>query len=298
MEEEKLSVIVRGFRDASDDELRGGIVRRGYEKELARLLVRSLGREAAALFAVENSEIPDAEGVLTQVRGLAPSGASGARFAEYFSELYKKSFGSLRLGDMFVNEADEEGNSPSPGIAFVSGGSIDYAYKLFAEKLVFAEKPTPIHTQRLSAACDAVMGTEAGYAIIPIRSAADGKLRSFYRVIDGYDLKIASVCTIGTDENEMRYALCMRSYRPFSEMPGYVEIALPADGEEALAAAVAAKALGYTLLDMSSAPSERDGEIYSFTFAAKRDPLPLVLYMNLYHPRYTLTGLYDILSER
>lgn len=298
MDQVKLSVIERGFRDASEDELRAATVRRGYEKELARLLLRELGEDARSLFVAEMPDMDEAEQAVFCVRTLISAGEAGARFAEYFTELYKRAFGQPKYSDVFARESDEEGDDASSGIALVSGGSIDLAYESFSKKLAFPETIYPIHTQRLNAACDAVAGGEAGYAIIPVKNASDGRLRSFYRMIGVYDLKIAAVCTVGADENAMRYALCTRNYRQFSENPEYFEISLPADGDEALTVASAARSLGYTLYEMSSSPSERDGEIYSFTFAAKRDPIPLILYMNLYHPRYTVLGIYDAVSDR
>lgn len=302
MTEEKLSKIERGLHDANEDLVRGRIVRKGYEKELSRLLLKELKEKASALFVAETPDLSDSDSfaILEHVRGLLPRGESGARFSKYFTELYEKKLGELNFSDVFVRDAEEDGteNEVSSAIAFVSGGNIDLSYRLFAEKLAFTEIPSPIHAQRLSAACDAVLENEAGYAVIPVRSSVDGRLRSFYRTIDAYDLKIVSVALIGNDDGEMSYALCSRQHRPFSEMPSRIEISLPSDAKEAVALVLAAQELGFEPEDISSSPSERDGEIYSFTFSSDKEVFPLILYLNVYHPKYTLIGLYDILSER
>lgn len=316
-DKDKFSVIERGLEDSEDDILRGMTVKKGYEKELARLFLREVEHGARKLFVSELSDLYEVcpEDIADRMQKLAASGASGARLAKYITELYVGKFGTVDTEEIFATEQEDDtvdGEISASGnlnvkkfwtVAFVSGESADTAYRCFAEKPDITEKFRPVRVQRLSFACDSVVGGEADGVIIPIRNSVDGRLRSFYRMIDSYGLKIVSVCSVETssenEDTEMRYALCMRSYRQFSPSPEFIEISLPATGEDVILIAEAAKELGWRTQEITSRPSERNGyNIYSFTFSSLSgmNCMPLILYMNIYHPGYTFIGLYDIIN--
>ncbi len=284
MNREKLNIIANGLRDASDDMLRGSTVRLAYIKELARLTLSALGDEAAELYSANAPLSPEAETILSEAGRIAPSGENGADLALSLHELYK-----LRFGEPVYNAPSSESGEKKNRTAFVSGGGADAALEIFRRSL----KLTPMPAERISSACDAVLDGDADYCILPIKNKRDGRLRSFYRMIDMYDLKISAVATVGTDENVTRYALCGRSVTPITEHPKFIEISAPANGNEALLIAEAAKETGLGISEISFTPSERDGEIYSFVFTAGSGPLPFILYMNMYHPHYTLMGMYN-----
>ncbi len=285
MEQSKISIITEGLRDASDDLRRSETVKLGYTKELARLALHELGDGASAFFEIGAELSPTADTALSDVKKLVSEGESGAVFAGFISELYEKKYGTL------PSYSDGEELSPHSA-AFVSGSGADAAFDIFKHRLGLS----PIHSERISSACDAVLDGDAGYCILPLKSGRDGRLRSFYRMMDVYDLKISAACVAGSDENMTRYALCGRSHKPIFAKPTHIEISAPATGTEALAVAASAKRLGHELTELSSTPSEHGGEVYSFTFTLHGDYRPFIFYMNIFHPRYTLTGLYSMIS--
>lgn len=289
MDRIKLDIIAQGLRDASDELYREKTVRRGYLKELARLSLRNIGGDYGELFSVGTEPSGAVSAVLDEVKKLAGRGESGAIYALYASELYEKLCGKLP-SDITHAEAEEE---PILCAAFVSGSGADAAFEIFRRKLGLS----PLHAERISGACDAVLDGDAGYCILPLKSGRDGRLRSFYRMMDVYDLKISAASVAGTDENTTRYALCSRSAKPLSPSPTHMELSSPANGAEALAIAEAARTMGHELFELSSSPSEHGGEVYSFTFALRGDYRPLILYLNIFHPRYTLTGLYNMIYD-
>lgn len=285
MEQSKINIITEGLRDASDDLRRSETVKLGYTKELARLALCELGDTAALLFEIGAELSPIADTAVSQVKKLMHEGENGADFARFISELYEKKYGAL---PSYTAEKELVPHSA----AFVSGSGADAAYDIFKHRLGLS----PIHSERISSTCDAVLDGDAGYCILPLKSGRDGRLRSFYRMMDVYDLKISAACVAGSDENMTRYALCGRSHKPIFDKPTHIEISSPATGAEALAVAASAKRLGHELTELSSTPSEHGGEVYSFTFELRGDYRPFILYMNIFHPRYTLTGLYSVLA--
>ncbi len=288
MDRDKLNTIANGLLDASDDILRGNTVKLAYIKELSRLTLSALGSEAKELYSANATLSEEAESALSEAKRIAPAGVQGADLALALHELFRLRYGEPDYSDIFAAEGDIKART-----AFVSGGGADAALEMFRRRF----KLTPMPVERISAACDVVLDGDADYCILPLKNSRDGRLRSFYRMIDVYDLKITAVGTVGTDENVTKYALCGRSVAPLFRSPGFIELSAPANGNEALLITEAARETGLAISEISFTPSERDGEIYSFVFRAGDDFRPFILYMNVYHPHYTLMGMYNTINE-
>lgn len=281
-------IIARGLTDASEEFSRSETVKKGYIKELARLTVLDEGETLGEFFSADGCGAAADLSTLKTATSLLGNGASGGIFARFLAEVYENRFGEVKSAALFP-ESD-----PVPASAsFVSGSGADAAFDAFARHF----RLSAVHTGRISAACDAVLDGDAGYCILPVVSGTDGRLRSFYRMIDVYGLKISATVTVESAENVMRYALCKRNSLPLSPAPSRMEFSVPCDGKTALSLAKAAEALGHGLYEISSSPSERDGEIFSFTFILGGSFKAFILYLNLFHPRFTLTGLYDAVTE-
>lgn len=281
-------IIARGLTDASEEFLRSETVKKGYIKELARLVIIDEGEELGEFFSADGCGRSADSPSLKTATALLGNGASGGIFARFLTEVYEKRFGEVKSSALFP-----EGDPVPPSASFVSGSGADAAFDAFSRQFHLSA----VHTGRISAACDAVLDGDAGYCILPVVSGTDGRLRSFYRMIDVYGLKISAAVTVASAENVMRYALCKRNSLPISPSPSRMEFSVPCDGATALSLTKAAEALGHGLVEISSAPSERDGEIFSFTFILGGSCRSFILYLNLFHPRFTLTGLYDAVTE-
>lgn len=288
MKASDIDIITRGLSDASEDFSRSETVKKGYIKELARLCVLEAGAAVDELFSADGCGSSVSSEPLKTAIKIVGNGASGGFFARFLSETYENRFGEIGNDALFAEE-----DSAMPSASFVSGSGADAAFESFARRF----RLSAVHTGRIASACDAVLDGDAGYCIIPVMSAKDGRLRSFYRMIDVYGLKISATVTVESVESTMRYALCKRNSRPISKTPSRMEFSVPCDGKNALSLAKAAEALGHGLLEVSSSPSERDGEIFSFTFSLGGTYKPFIVYLNLFHPRFTLTGLYDTVTE-
>lgn len=278
-------IISRGLSDASEELLRSETIKKGYIKELARLSVKEEHDLLREFFAAEGCSSELSSELKASVK-LIGDGENGGIFARLLTEAYEGLHGTVDDDVIF-----SESTSADTSASFVSGSGADAAFDEFSRKF----RLSAVHTSRISYSCDAVLDGDAGFCIIPVMSTKDGRLRSFYKMIDVYGMKIAAVVSVESSENVMRYALCKRDSRPIVPAPSCIEFSIPCSGSEAMQIVRAAEALENSLLDISSLPSERNGEIFSFTFNLGSSYKPLLLYLNLFHPSFTLIGIYDVI---
>lgn len=285
MKTSEKDIIMRGLSDASEELLRSETIKKGYIKELARIFVKDAGKELGEFFSADgiSSELPFE---LKDELRLLGDGADAGIFSLFVTDLYENRFGAVE-DELIFSEASSEGST----VSFVSGSGADSAFDRFSRKF----RLSAVHTNRISYSCDAVLDGDADFCIIPVMSANDGRLRSFYKMIDMYGLKIAAAVSAFTSESTMRYALCKRDSKPIFSAPSRIEVSLPSTGDEALSLVKAAEALGSSLLEISSLPSERNGEVFSFTFRLGGSFKPFLLYLNLFYPSFNLIGIYDII---
>lgn len=278
-------IISRGLSDASEELLRSETIKKGYIKELARLSVKDERELLRELFAAEGCSAELSSELKASVR-LVGDGENGGILARLLTETYEALCGAVDDDAIFPDPSSADSSA-----SFVSGSGADSAFDEFSRRFHLSA----VHTSRISYSFDAVLDGDAGFCIIPVVSSNDGRLRSFYKMIDVYGMKIAAVVSVESSENIMRYALCKRDSRPIVSAPSHMEFSVPCSGSEAMAIARAAHALGNSLIDISSLPSERNGEIFSFTFKLGGAYKPFLLYLNLFHPSFTLIGIYDII---
>ncbi len=284
MKASDIEIISRGLTDAKEDKKRSDTVKRGYIKELARLVLADESELIGELFSADGYGGELSSPSFKSALPLLGDGEDGGIFSRLLSELYEDRCREITDAELFP-----EDDAAQQCAAFVSGSGADAAFDVFSRVFHLSA----VNTGRIAAACDAVLDGDAGYCILPIVSSTDGRLRSFYRMINVYGLKIASTVTVESAENVMRYALCKLSSHPITDTPSHIELSVPCPGESALAIIKAAEVLGHRLYEISSYPSERDGEIFSFIFSLDGEYKSFLLYLNLFHPRFTLTGLYD-----
>ncbi len=285
MKTNEKDIIMRGLSDAAEELLRSETIKKGYIKELARLSVKEERELLRELFAAEGCSAELSAELKASVK-LIGDGENGGIFAHLLTESYERLCGTLDDNAIFP-----EVSSADASASFVSGSGADSAFDEFSRKF----KLSAVHTSRISYSCDAVLDGDAGFCIIPVMSSKDGRLRSFYKMIDVYGMKIAAAVSVESSENVMRYALCKRDSKPILSTPSHIEFSVPCSGSDAMEIAKAAQVLGNSLLDMSSLPSERNGEIFSFTFKLGGSYKPFLLYLNLFHPNFTLIGIYDVI---
>lgn len=148
--------------------------------------------------------------------------------------------------------------------------------------------------------CDDISTGVGDGCMIPIENTSDGKLMSFYSVIDRFELKILRACDIDNSDGSQatRYALLSRrACRPSDEGEHYLEFSFTLSGQNEL----------YGLLrvaeQMSLQPSRFDSVPQRYDEAASTlypvlrgrgdDLLCFLLYLKLELHGHTFIGLYD-----
>ena len=119
---------------------------------------------------------------------------------------------------LVCGELSEMPHSKEKTVAFLRNGQAMRAFERFAKPLGGV---SAVYESNFPSACEAVYSNHATYAIIPISSTLDGRLNSFYRQIEKYELSIVMTCDVDSDDGESSttFALVYRD-RIFTKTEG------------------------------------------------------------------------------
>ncbi len=284
-----LQTIARALSEALDSRRRAGIIEEHYYKELARISLASCPDPAAAFIPFSDGG-DAASALLASAGGLCRPGVPGALFAKYCSALLDARGALPPIGDMFPSSGDENITT----VAYVTGSAADAPFLSFADEFSARRhvRLRPHHAKHIAAACDCVLDGEADLAIVPIWNSRDGRLRSFYRMIDGYDLKILSVVETAADDIRTVYALCGSDLHPLYKSPAAMEFSVR--GQTGLISTLTdgVAVHGHAVSEITSYPTEKGQTVFHFIISVGGDLRPTVLYLGLFHPGHTVLGIY------
>ncbi len=110
----------------------------------------------------------------------------------------KKDFASLICEKEEIEPAEIKPDQDKK-VSFVRGNQSGRAFEYFAKFVpgVLAE-----YEEDFKSACEAVANGESTYAIVPIENSLDGRLNSFYRLIEKYTLFIVLTAEVPSDDYE------------------------------------------------------------------------------------------------
>lgn len=269
---------------------RAEVIDRHYYKELAHLSLGEVSDPRALFSCLTERDEASVSMLTSHISGICREGVTGAMFAEACADICRANGVLPSLGEMLPHAEDSEPTTA----ALVTGGYADNAFASFREEYSRIRHTLlrPHHADRIQSACDCVLDGEADFAVIPVWNDRDGRLRSFYAMIDSFDLKILSVTNVPTGDGRTRFALCGSDAGPLYASPEYMEFSVP--DREGIAADVAdaVRAHGHLPVDMSSSPNGRGESRLNMTVKASGDIRPALLYLNLFHPDYNITGIY------
>ena len=103
------------------------------------------------------------------------------------------------LAPLVCGELSEMPKTKEKTIAFLRNGQAMRAFEFFAKPLGGV---SAVYENNFLSACESVYSNHATYAIIPIFSTSDGRLNSFYRQIEKYELSIVMTCEVDSDDGE------------------------------------------------------------------------------------------------
>lgn len=148
--------------------------------------------------------------------------------------------------------------------------------------------------------CDDISSGSSDGCIIPLENTTDGKLMSFYSIIDRFELKIFRICDIESSDGTQstRYALLTRHAGvPKTDGEHYLEFSVIASNMHPLHCLLsAAELMQLSVCRLDSVPQHYD-EASSLHYIVVRGHsdalLCYLLYLELEQSGYTLIGLYD-----
>ena len=186
-------------------------------------------------------------------------------------------------------------------VAFLRNGQAMRAVECFAKPLGGV---SAVYESNFMSACESVYTNHATYAIIPIFSTADGRLNSFYRQIEKYELSIVMTCEIDSDdgENTTTFALVYkdRVYAKAEGEPLY-ECKINLDDLNMLAdLADAASYFGAVLCSSEALPTAFSGRNNTFDLIFGLENANLggfFTYLALEYPQTATVGIYTKLMS-
>lgn len=181
-------------------------------------------------------------------------------------------------------------------VAFLRNGQASRAFERFARYLGGV---SAVYEDNFQNACESVYIGQATYAVIPISNTTDGRLNSFYRQLEKYELDIALTCEIDSDdgENATTFALVYkeRLYLQVEGLPLY-ECKITFDDVRGIAELFdAAFFFGATVESVEALPLLFSGRERSFSviFGLQGvEPTEFFCYLALEYPQTTSLGIY------
>lgn len=184
-------------------------------------------------------------------------------------------------------------------IAYVKNLRSDDAFLTFATR---GKGAKAMYVGSFSEACEAVFDNVCEFCILPIENGREGKLYSFYSMLDRYELKICDVASCETDDGaeSITFALVSRGVVSRTDFKGIrrFEFSLIDESDDILTdILLAANELGGRVVSVGTQPVPYDElkNLYYFSIDfpdAAADSM--ALYINEEYPRYTSLGLYEI----
>ena len=194
------------------------------------------------------------------------------------------------------------GEAALPGthgrIAYVRNKRNDDAFIRFSEKIRGAKA---YYCSSFSEACEAVFSNACEFCILPIENSADGKLYSFYSMIDRYELIICNVVYLSADDgaDKTGFALVSRgvTLKSKTQVARFEFSVVCEDGAFPDEIATVARFMGGRVLSVGTQPVPYDdvGVKYYFSMEIESSSvLPIAFYMSMEYPRYMPLGAYIV----
>lgn len=220
-------------------------------------------------------------------------------FKLYLCDAIAKKGKTLTLEEIAPMICGESAPAPAEKektVAFLRNVQASRAFECFAGSLGGV---SAVYESNFLNACESVYTGQATYAIIPIYSAVDGRLGSFYRQIEKYELSIVFTCDIDSDdgENTTTFALVYKD-RLFLETDGepLYECKITFDEPDRLAdIADAASYFNVRIYSLDALPSVFSGRTNTFAIVfglRNANICGFFSYLALEYPQTAAVGIY------
>jgi len=251
-----------------------------YEGTLAELAKFASGDDPAAAFR-EISDMP----------------LCSAEFARFCRMTAGGITDPLILAKFLPDQSAAEDIPSDTRTAYLRNAYTDRAFAAFSREI---HRLSAQYQTSFSAGCEEVYYGRCSYCILPIRNSEDGTLSSFTRMITKYDLKIARVCDITTQDGDstMRYALLRRGLDLHAPQDGFLQTTLLLPGAVSIGTFLhAAEYTGASAENIATIPLQytSDRTSLNITFRINRESTaPLLLFLGAVTESCTTDGIYTL----
>ena len=265
---------------------------------------QSISRRQGEITAIELARLycdnfNDTDDIFSSLRSLC-NNLSATEEILFLSELCR-STQAQRIRDMlFIGSSEPTSAGAHSRISYLKNKYNDLAFEYFSHSVVNAK---PDYASSFIECCESVFDGRCEFCILPIMNSNDGRLMSFYALLDRYDLKICEIVDIDNDSapSMLRYARIGRASnepkKRASKQQNYIfEFSVISESTDFFAPLFeAANALDARLICIDSLPVEYASNMQKFFFSfliPTQSTLAFRLFINLKHQSYTPIGIY------
>lgn len=174
----------------------------------------------------------------------------------------------------------------------LSEGAIDRFSSLF-------QAAKAVGVDSFSEVCERVAKQECDFGILPIENTTDGRLSSFYKMLDRHELKICAVCDVEDPESDSRTRLALVTSRIIvlqGDLPSFIEFSfVSANAERRQELLSMSRSFEVSVVRYACAPLSyrNDGEMDTVTFEVKTERfLPFLIYLHLFFADANVIGFF------
>ena len=217
----------------------------------------------------------------------------------FLSELCRSELADKIRDALFIGSTEPTSAGSHSKISYLKNKYNDIAFEHFSHSVANAK---PDYASSFAECCENVFDERCEYCILPIMNSTDGRLMSFYNLLDRYDLKISSTVDIdGDDSSSFKHALIGRSCKEqrarMHKNQRYVfEFSVTTESTDFFAPLFEAAAqTDARLLCVDSIPVEYAADMQKFFFSfsiPSQSALAFRLFVALKHQAYTPIGIY------
>jgi len=188
-------------------------------------------------------------------------------------------------------------------IEYIGNNYTDEAFRCFSKKLHTSDA---LIVSSFDELCEDIYSGKSEYGILPVENTDNGKLLRFYSLINLYELKIISVCSVKTSDNgSTGFALVKKNLdypNVKLDSPDMLEFLVkPVRHSSLMKILNAARFCGIESYRIDSFPMSSSDDEFTFCFAMKLSESSqletFLLYMSVDFPQYTPIGIFKYIYQ-
>lgn len=253
--------------------------------------------ELARLYCEQYSDTND---ILTSLKSISSELEAGDEII-FLNELCHSRLSEKIKSTLYIGSSESILAGAYSKISYVKNRYNDIAFEHFSHSVANAK---PDYASSFTECCENVFDGSCEFGILPIMNSKDGRLMSFYSLLDRYELKICETVDIesGDSSTILKHArisrACKEYKRRISKNQKFIfEFSIISESTAFFADLFdTAKQIGADLKYIDSLPVEYTSNMQKFFFSFSlptQNALAFRLFVALNHQTYTPIGIYE-----